>query len=518
MSQSVTHHPAFRAMIIFVVVGLGLIVTARWVVDGAWFMAVTAWAAVVGILLLPYPRAMAAIALASVATPLFLLRPQLGLSNVATVTLLIALVLAYPKNRHIWTFSLAQALIGLYLINLVVIMFSRGFGLLVFGGEGAGAMSYVRLLLAGGLVFGVIWYPLSSQTWKWVVIGLAIFSLTPLIADICYAYGIGMTFLPRFLASSGLRPGEAYLSGIVDSYFLRFTGAKETAIWCTVALIALARPDRLFGLGTWRYAPFLAFVAICAAVSGFRIALAIVVGMFVVAAVVGRQVTVPRLLALSLVGCTFLVLLYGFASELPLSMQRTVSFLPGLEVSPVARTQALDSLDWRWEVWKAALPEVPKHLLLGKGFTFNVASFIFGQVSQYDWALLNSTYHNGPLSTLILTGLPGTLSMLGLQILLIVRHGREQQRAWVNPTLKNYHLAFYAYFIIEVGIFWIIYGDVSTSVVLLFRQAAMLEGVLATEWVSRRARAGEAPLEGPPPVPALAPPLPVHPRPAWSGS
>jgi len=511
MSQPLTQLPAFRTLIILLLTGVGLLMTSLWLVDGSWFLASLVWGAVIGVALLPYPRVLVAVAIATAAAPIFLLRHNLVISNLATAGLLVTLILAYPRNRNLWHFNVVQFLLAVYCLNIVVIMFSRGFGLLVFGGEGAGAMSYVRILLAAVLVFGATWYPLRANTWRWVIFFLALGSAIPILADYTIAYGKFLNVIPRFIASSGMRPGEAYLEGIVDTYFLRFIGAKDAAIWFSVALIALAKPERLFGLGFVRYLPVLILIAVAATISGFRIAILTVVLIFALAAVIGKQVTLPRLGALGILGLLGFVFLYGFATELPLPVQRSISFLPWIEVSPVAKTHAVETIDWRIEVWKGALHEIPKHLLLGKGFTFNVAAFMYGQVSIYDWALLNSTYHSGPLSTLILSGLPGTFSLIGIQLALLIRHGRERGREWANPQLKSCHLAFYAYLITEMIIFWFVYGDIASSIPLLFRQAAVLEGLLATERLSRQ------PEPAPEPQPVLAsakpPPLPSDWRP-----
>ena len=55
------------------------------------------------------------------------------------------------------------------------------------------------------------------------------------------------------------------------------------------------------------------------------------------------------------------------ANRLPLTFQRALSFLP-VNIDAGVRADAQASLDWRIEMWKALLPQVPPHLLLGKGY------------------------------------------------------------------------------------------------------------------------------------------------------
>ena len=67
------------------------------------------------------------------------------------------------------------------------------------------------------------------------------------------------------------------------------------------------------------------------------------------------------------------------ANRLPNTFQRALSFLP-VNIDPAVRAEAQGSLDWRIEMWKALLPQVPQHLLLGKGYA----------ISQEDWQLIGS--------------------------------------------------------------------------------------------------------------------------------
>ena len=59
-----------------------------------------------------------------------------------------------------------------------------------------------------------------------------------------------------------------------------------------------------------------------------------------------------------------------FSDRLPLNVQRTLSVLP-VPIDPVARMSAQTSSQWRIEMWKHLLPQVPQYLLLGKGYAFN---------------------------------------------------------------------------------------------------------------------------------------------------
>lgn len=61
------------------------------------------------------------------------------------------------------------------------------------------------------------------------------------------------------------------------------------------------------------------------------------------------------------------VALIPLAPHLPFSAQRALAFLP-LNIDAGVRRDAEGSADMRYDMWKALLPQIPEHLLLGKGY------------------------------------------------------------------------------------------------------------------------------------------------------
>jgi hypothetical protein len=110
-------------------------------------------------------------------------------------------------------------------------------------------------------------------------------------------------------------------------------------------------------------------------------------------------------------------LILPFADQLPLSVQRSISFLP-VQVSPVAREDAQITLDWRLDVWRLVLAQdVPKYFLLGKGYNFDSTDLYLTQLgmargiySGYEWVLVSNDYHNGPLTLIVPFGIFGMLA------------------------------------------------------------------------------------------------------------
>ena len=94
-----------------------------------------------------------------------------------------------------------------------------------------------------------------------------------------------------------------------------------------------------------------------------------------------------------------------------------------MEFNPEAVAEAKASSDWRIDLWTSLLPEVPHHLLLGKGYAISPETFnemmdsgsltISKQVDSSQQSLsLSSDFHNGPLSVILPFGIWGSIAFL----------------------------------------------------------------------------------------------------------
>jgi len=152
-----------------------------------------------------------------------------------------------------------------------------------------------------------------------------------------------------------------------------------------------------------------------------------------------------------------------FMEKMPLSVQRTFSFLP-IRVNAVAAANALDSTEWRVRMWKMLLPEVPNYLWLGKGYAIRGDELELaqnraatGQGDTAEVAMLAGDYHNGPLSVIIPFGVWGALAFLwflgasGWVFYRNYRHG--------EPELKRINTFFLAYFLARAVFFFFVFGS-----------------------------------------------------------
>jgi hypothetical protein len=125
------------------------------------------------------------------------------------------------------------------------------------------------------------------------------------------------------------------------------------------------------------------------------------------------------LMRFGFVGVLMLVMIIPFSSKLPFTLQRAISFLP-LDFDREALDSGASTMDWRYRMWTGLLPQIPKHLLLGKGYTLSAEDYdmtagntVFNareiDPSQGGLALAGD-YHNGWLSVIIPFGIWGVFA------------------------------------------------------------------------------------------------------------
>jgi O-antigen ligase len=146
-------------------------------------------------------------------------------------------------------------------------------------------------------------------------------------------------------------------------------------------------------------------------------------------------------------------------------VQRAVSFLP-VDIDPDARRDAQGTLDWRFQMWKHVIPEIPNYLWIGKGYSFSGLDYTLTQLavqrgiisSAYEAALISGAYHHGVLTLLLPLGLPGLLAFLwfcwaGLRVLYMNhKYGPEHLRS-ANTFLISIFCARLVFYIFLYGQF-----------------------------------------------------------------
>lgn len=159
--------------------------------------------------------------------------------------------------------------------------------------------------------------------------------------------------------------------------------------------------------------------------SGFRSALLFAIVAFVLSTLLrGRLRDLSVAGSALLIALTALILLQGSVLQLPRTMQRALSWLPG-DWDPVAVADAEGSSQWRFEMWGWAWNDdrILRDRTWGQGFGLSIddmnliaSSLVAGEGggsrlggSDRENFMITGAFHSGPLSTIKFIGVVGLL-------------------------------------------------------------------------------------------------------------
>jgi len=251
---------------------------------------------------------------------------------------------------------------------------------------------------------------------------------------------------------------------------MRFTGVSAMSSAIFVYMLARYGINGIFRAGRpWRTAAFILF-SMLVLFGGFRSLLLTCALLFVIQFFMEGLHRTRLLPVFAFVGLLAAVICLPMVNRLPLTFQRTLSFLP-LDINPAVRADAQASLDWRLEMWRALLPQVPPHLLLGKGYAISQED---SQMMGADAALrsidpaegglaLSGDYHSGPLSVILPFGIWGAIAFLWFLIAGV--WALHHNRLYGDPALQTVNTFLFAAFLTKVISFFFIVGGLSTDIV-----------------------------------------------------
>lgn len=395
--------------------------------------------------------------------------------------------------------SISKPLVFLFLVVMGTAVLHGGFGLRSFGSESYGGRNYVYIFAA---IFG--YFALTSQRIPLSKVNryTALFFLTGvtgLVPNLAYLGGSSYYFL--FSLFPPLYASEQALGDYsLEIQIARVFGLTAASLALLCWVLARYGVGRIFQLSRpWPAIVFFSSLVGCA-FCGFR-SMLIIFGLTFL-----FQLWFERLYTLRIISSTVGVLLVAGgllapnAARLPLVVQRTISILP-FHLNPVVEFSAQGSTTWRVMMWKELLPQIPKYLLIGKGFGIDPTDLAFAEQNTtrygvgYEAALAAGDYHNGPLSLIIPLGIFGVVGFLwfiyaGTKYLhRQYKHGLPELRV-INTFLLAYFLARFVFFVLAFGGFFsdlfIFTGIVGLSVSLNgIGEPQSAESQLASEPSSR---------------------------------
>lgn len=201
---------------------------------------------------------------------------------------------------------------------------------------------------------------------------------------------------------------------------------------------------------------------------GFRSHLIMVLLTFGVLFLAERLWRTHVMLTVAVIVTLLGTILLTSADKLPPTFQRCFSFLP-IEIDPMIRIQAESSSQWRIDLWKQVVEEVPVYLFKGKGYSFSTDEMYLALFSQHSMGAAGSAqgaavagdYHNGPLSLLIPFGIYGLVAFVWLAIAGIFYLYRNLQ--FGDPGLRTINAFLFACFTARVVYFFGVFGAISSD-------------------------------------------------------
>jgi hypothetical protein len=368
------------------------------------------------------------------------------------------------KQAHTYIPSIALPLLLLVGVVLITAKLTGGVGIRSVGGGSYGGKRYFFIFTAVLGYFALTSQRISLIRAKGVTAAFFASSLTALMSNIIYVLGPAFYFLYSiFPVGFAMEQAMAEFSVEAQS-FTRLTGFGQGGPSLIYLMLILYGIRGIFSAAhPWRLVSLIACFCLTL-LGGFRSGILMLAFLFTVQFFLEglHRTRLVLFLAFSLVVGPCLVL--PFARHLPLSVQRSLSFLP-VDVDPAALASAENSTQWRLEMWRILLPQVPQYLLLGKGCSLDPTELYLvhqaiqqGLIKNIEESLMVGNFHNGPLTLMIAFGLPGAFAFLwfafaSLRVLYhYYLHGPPELRL-INTFLLSYFFMRIVFFLVFYGHF-----------------------------------------------------------------
>jgi O-antigen ligase/polysaccharide polymerase Wzy-like membrane protein len=389
------------------------------------------------------------------------------------IVLMQSMIVGFKRSQ----FSFAHACLVGFGIVVLLTMMVRGTGFRALGSDQWGGMVYVQLFVAIFMVFALPRAGLNNVWLYRALICMGIFSILPLIADIIVVAGYPQIW--RFIqGNEDIATSLKASQSVVGKGVVRYHSGGVTGLFMLFSLLTVVDLKKLLSLrGMWLWpAPVICLGLVL--ISGHRLGI-VIIGLFVLfLAFIQRAYTPVRIWLLCMVAICGWFVLVEYSAEFPEGVQRTISWVPGVDIPEYVQKDAGNTLTWRMELWTEALKRLPRYWLIGKGYAFSGEEMVGVAganmtTAPLDWALISSSYHNGPISLLMGLGVFGLLTGCGFLIGALVRHRAILKRKWKDPKLKQCHQVVYAMFLTYVVIFFTLFGAVEEFSPFLFMFALL---------------------------------------------
>ncbi len=372
------------------------------------------------------------------------------------------------EKSFLYVPSTAWPLILFAGVILVTAKLRGGIGIRSLGGEAYGGKGYITLLLAIMGYFAFTSQQIPAHRVNWYVSLFLLSGVTSVVSNLAYVAG------PAFWWLFYLFPVDVAMSQVMADFVIeqqiisRLSGLAFSAMAAFTFLLMRYGIRGIFDLSRpWRLLTFV-LIAASSLFGGFRSIIVLMASLFLVQFYLEGMFRTRLFFILLLTGVVLGAALIPVANRLPLAGQRSICFLP-LDLNPVAKRDAHESVEWRVEMWRVVATEIPKYLLLGKGYVINPADMYLAQESArrglaqsgFEGAIVTGDYHSGPLSILIPFGIFGVIVVVWFWIASV--RVLYLQFRYGEPRFRNVNTFFLAYFIAHVLQFLFVVGFIKSD-------------------------------------------------------
>ena len=367
-----------------------------------------------------------------------------------------------------------------YVGVLFMLIYVHGTGLQLLGSSQMGGRVYYQQIACSVFPILFLAIPLTASqairlyTWQCYL------SLTYIISDLVLSTGVGskLWILLYFfgLSNDGITfENQSLAGGLRRFQSLAIVG--QAFIYLLLTRVNLSRflSRSLVWLG-----PVALLLFTIGAAGGHR-GMLVLLFLTVLGCIYGQRfMTVPRFIGGLVLTGLLLVSAYTFAREFPLSVQRTLSLLPGIDVDPIAADDGEATFGGRLVMRSVGWQVAPHYLWIGRGFGFNYNVVPPPEYDPYGFLRENleaGRFYNGFIGLLVNTGIPGTvfcsMFLLGTSWLAIKalrhlrRYGCDDGLARLTCVLASNWLA-------NVIFFYFLHGDSEFALRTFALQAGLL--------------------------------------------
>lgn len=377
-------------------------------------------------------------------------------------------------QKHLFSYKLSTDIwLAVFLLNIVLLMAVRGAGFARMGGSVYGGAQYLQMIMMILFYFSAVRIRLSEKQMRKLIWFLFFGALIYAALEMLVYYFSGqLGWISQFVSFAFGSLGSEY-----------FNETEATAVrWHSFRGLAFAMlPIAYTWIRQTSFRFFMGAVAfILVGLSGFRSILVQVGAMIFLASIYYSKSRGRAFFLWMLAGLAVLGFLIVATPYLPLTMQRTVSFLPFLNVDPEVLLRAEGSANWRFDMWRDyCIPNVPKYLLIGRGLAQDISGFAWlsrGWYGTSEFFYHMGSYHSGPFDLLLTYGLMGTVSFT-LFFLFVVLDGWKTVRVYAshqNTFTARYFTFLTLWLTYEFIAFYLIFGGVTGQLFLFLSLAVQM--------------------------------------------